>query len=139
MILGVGCDITKVSRFKKWLHDKALLTRFFNEEELPAFSTFSQETLTERKEASLLQHIAARFAAKESFSKALGTGLTAFNLRDAFIKKDSNGAPSLVVTKTALTALNDLAKRNHINKATVHISLSHEKEFAVAFCVIEGD
>lgn len=137
MILGIGVDITKVSRFKKWLFDTQLLNRFFNEEEIPIFDSNS---ITERKTSALCQHIAARFAAKEAFSKALGTGLTAFNLRDAYIKNDNSGAPNLCTKDTATAALKNLCKKysTDISNIKIHASLSHEKEFAIAFVVISS-
>ncbi len=65
MIFGIGTDIVDVRRFEKWLENEELLERYFNEAEL--FSKGSK--------SSLCQHYAVRFAAKEAFSKALGTGI----------------------------------------------------------------
>jgi len=123
MIYGVGTDISDVRRFVKWVRTPSLISRFFNERE-------RQETGTE---AFLSQHYAVRFAAKEAFSKALGTGLSGFDLRDVFILKNEDGKPELHTSGTASEVLEARCGKN----ARVCVSLSHEKEFAVAFVVIE--
>lgn len=135
MILGIGVDITKVARFRKWLFDKNLLKRFFNDEEIPPFNP---DNVTDRRVAALCQHVAARFAAKEAFSKALGTGLSGFELRDVYIRNSTSGAPKLCVTGSATTALEKLCKKHNTNISDIqlHASLSHEKEFAIAFVTI---
>ncbi len=102
-----------------------MVERFFNEREL-----------FPRKDASparLMEWYAARFAAKEAFSKALGTGFSDFKLADIYIEKNCDGQPFLRVTGGAREKLEDLCGRD----AQVHVSLSHEKEYAVAFVIIE--
>lgn len=123
MIFGVGVDIVKVSRMEKWVHDEALLKRFFNEAEACAAGSVQHRA----------EHYAARFAAKEAFSKALGAGLTGFSLRDVYVKREDGERPILVVQGTALALLEKACGAG----ASVHISLTHEKEYAVAFVVIE--
>lgn len=123
MILGIGTDIAKVSRFEKWISDPEMIERFFNPLEIKSKGC----------ESSLCQHYAARFAAKEAFSKALGTGITGFSLQDVFVQNDKNGKPFLVVQNKALEILN-----KKFGECNIHISLSHEKEFAIAFVVIES-
>ncbi len=124
MIVGIGCDIAKVSRFGKWLEKPEMLARFFNGKEL-----FPGEA----SQGRLMEWYAARFAAKEAFSKALGTGFSAFKLADIYIEKNDDGQPFLRVTGGAREKLESLCGRD----AQVHVSLSHEKEYAVAFVIIE--
>ena len=76
---------------------------------------------------------AGRFAAKEAFSKALGTGISGFNLRDVYVCPDDRGRPVFVTEGSAKT----LAEKLCGNGFRVHISISHEKEYAVAYAVIE--
>lgn len=121
MIYGIGTDITEVKRFEKWVKDSSMIDRFFNEEEKMNRGTI----------AAQCQHYAARFAAKEAFSKALGTGLV-FDLKDVYVKKNADGKPFLAVCGKALEMLNE---RCHSSK--IHVSLSHEKEYATAFVIIE--
>lgn len=122
MIAGIGTDITEVHRFEKWVQNPDMLERFFNEKE----RGFSGSI------ASQCQHYAARFAAKEAFSKALGTGITGFNLKEVYITKDSEGKPLLNIEGAALSLM-----KERFGECTAFVSLSHEKEYAVAFVILE--
>lgn len=129
MILGHGVDIAEVKRFEKWVRDDTILRRFFNENEIVENSS----ELTSRRISALCQHYAARFAAKEAFAKALGTGVAGFELKDVYIKNDDKGKPVLFVENCALERLTEIH-----GKCSIHVSLSHEKEYAVASVIIEG-
>lgn len=122
MIAGIGTDITEVGRFEKWVKNPEMLERFFNEKECGFSGSI----------ASQCQHYAARFAAKEAFSKALGTGITGFNLKEVYITKDSEGKPLLNIEGAALSIM-----KERLGECNAFISLSHEKEYAVAFVVLE--
>ena len=124
MIFGVGCDITKVSRFEKWVLSKDMISRFYNENEC-----ISENTGFQRK----CEFYASRFAAKEAFSKALGTGIRGFNLNEVFISKDDNEKPEIKVLGNAKKLLEEKCGE----KYKIHVSLSHEKEYALAFVAIE--
>lgn len=125
MIFGVGTDIAKVSRFETWVADSRMIARFFHPCEISAFTGSNLRHLCE--------HYAARFAAKEALAKALGTGFSGLELRDFGIRRTEDGKPEFVFGQKT---------RAHIERRTgknwqAHVSLSHEKEFAVAFSVIE--
>ena len=122
MIFGIGTDVTDVERFKKWVESKGYCERFFNPAELKTNGSVQH----------LCEHYSVRFAAKEAFSKALGTGLS-FNLKDVYITNDESGKPSLNVTGSAKELLQQKA-----GDCKVFVSLSHEKDFSVAFVVIES-
>lgn len=122
MICGIGTDIAQVSRFKKWVKDPKMLERFFNE----------KERSSAKSEAAACQHYAARFAAKEAFSKALGTGISGFDLKDVYITNNSEGAPLLNIEGAALSLM-----KERYGDCKTFVSLSHEKEYAVAFVIIE--
>ena len=124
MIFGVGCDITKVSRFEKWVLSKDMISRFYNESE-----RISESAGLQRK----CEFYASRFAAKEAFSKALGTGIRGFNLSEVFISKDDNEKPEIKVLGNAKKLLEEKCGE----KYKIHVSLSHEKESALAYVVIE--
>ena len=131
MICGIGCDIAKISRFRSWLEKPEMISRFFNGREL-----FPGRPDGQGQPASpgrLMEWYAARFAAKEAFVKALGTGFSAFKLADMYIEKNDDGQPFLRVTGGARERLESLYGKD----AQVHVSLSHEKEYAVAFVIIE--
>ncbi len=114
MILGTGVDITEVSRLRKavekWGDD--FLQRIFTENELA----------NAKNRASLYQHLAGRFAAKEAVFKALGN--KDLTWQDVEILNDADGKPICVI-------LNGKAK-----KKEVLISISHVKSYAVASATV---
>ena len=122
VIFGIGTDIVEVRRFEKWLNTAGMLERFFHPDEIPEGGSA----------ASKCQHLAARFAAKEALSKAIGTGINGFDLRDVCVRKDRNGKPELHLYKSAAA----LAEKR-CGRCNVYVSLSHEKEYALAFVIIE--
>lgn len=122
MIFGIGTDIADTSRFNKWIHDTNFLDRFFNK----------AEQITSDSDQKLIEHYASRFAAKEAFVKALGTGFAAFEMKDIYVTHNNLGKPILNVENKAL---DELKKR--CQNFNIHLSLSHEKNYAVAFVVIE--
>jgi len=123
MITGIGIDIVRINRIERWLDNRLLLERFFNSEEL---------SLAVSRNNSAAQTLAARFAAKEAFGKALGTGLTHLTLKDIIVYNDDNGKPEIKLTGTALEAF------EKSGAAKAHISLSHESENAIAMIVLEA-
>ena len=127
MIFGIGTDIVETKRFKKWAFNPEILKRFFAEEE-----QYKGDFSDTRHENSICQHYAVRFAAKEAFSKALGTGIIGFELKDVYVQKNDEGKPSIVLKNTAL----ELFKKRCPN-SEIFVSLSHEKEYAIAFVIIE--
>lgn len=122
MIAGIGTDITEVKRFEKWIKNPEMLERFFNEKELSNAASDSAKC----------QHYAVRFAAKEAFSKALGTGITGFKLKDVYITNDSEGKPLLNIEGSALSQM-----KERLGNCNAFVTLSHEKEYAVAFVILE--
>ena len=127
MIFGIGTDIVETSRFKKWVGNQNILKRYFAEEE-----QFKGDFTDSRHENVICQHYAVRFAAKEAFSKAFGTGILGFELKDVFIKKNEEGKPFIILKNKAL----ELFEKRCPN-SEIFVSLSHEKEYATAFVVIE--
>ena len=122
MIAGIGTDIAEVKRFEKWVQNPQMLERFFNEKELS----------TAKSDSAKCQHYAVRFAAKEAFSKAMGTGITGFSLKDVYITNNSEGKPLLNIEGEALSLM-----KERLGECNAFVSLSHEKEYAVAFVVLE--
>ncbi|MBQ5908255.1 MAG: holo-ACP synthase [Treponema sp.] len=123
MIIGIGVDISKVSRFEKWVKDEKMIPRFFNAAEINNCRSIQ----------SACEHYAARFAAKEAFGKALGVGLAGYDMKDIYIVNDENGRPELKVENKAKDLL-----ESKCENPIIHVSLSHEKEYATAFVVIEA-
>lgn len=127
MIYGIGCDIVKVSRFKKWLENEKILNRFFSDKEICKKNNISF--------ARLCEHYAARFAAKEAFVKALGTGFSSFKLKEIYVQTDKNGKPELKLEGNVKSFFEKMLGK----KSKIHISLSHEKEYAISYVIIETD
>ena len=123
MSIGIGVDISKVSRFEKWVKDEKMIPRFFNAAEINNCRSIQ----------SACEHYAARFAAKEAFGKALGVGLAGYDMKDIYIVNDENGRPELKVENKAKDLL-----ESKCENPIIHVSLSHEKEYATAFVVIEA-
>ena len=122
MIIGIGVDVVHVHRMDRWQKIPGLLERYFHPEELSA-------ALAKGNGANL--SLAARFAAKEAFGKALGTGLAGIVLKDIMVKNRHNGQPEIVVMRTALAALRQSGADR------IHASLTHERDNAVAMVVLE--
>jgi holo-[acyl-carrier protein] synthase len=124
MIVGIGVDVVHVGRLTRWRSIAGLPERYFHPDELVS-------ALSKGGGADL--SLAARFAAKEAFGKALGTGLAGIVLKDIRVVNSHNGQPLITLFGTALAAL----KRSTASK--VHISLTHERDNAIAMVVLEGD
>ena len=122
MIAGIGVDVVHVHRMERWRKVPGLLERYFAPEELNA-------ALAKGNGASL--SLAARFAAKEAFGKALGRGLAGIVLKDVMVKNKHNGQPEIIVSGTALAALEKSGAR------FIHLSLTHERDNAIAMVVLE--
>lgn len=123
MIVGIGLDVVHVSRLERWHKIPGLLERYFHPEELAAArSRGSGEILS----------LAARFAAKEAFGKALGTGLAGITLKNILVLNNHNGKPCMHLFGNALDAFHEAGGE------VVHVSLTHERDNALAQVVIEG-
>lgn len=124
MILGIGIDTVEIARFKRFLDEgnKVLLDRLFTPGEL-------EYCLPKKEAASCLS---ARFAAKEAFVKAMGTGL-----RDGLcwteieVKNDHLGKPFLKLSKRTEQLFSEKGS------AVVHLSISHDGGQSVAMVVLE--
>ena len=122
MIIGIGVDVVHVRRLQHWQSIPGLLERYFHPTEL-------NESLARGAAAAL--SLAARFAAKEAFGKALGTGLKGLVLKDLLVVNRHNGRPEMELFGTALAALADSGADK------VHLSLTHERDNAIAMIVLE--
>ena len=122
MIVGIGIDVVHVRRMDHRQSVAGLLERYFHPEEL--------RTALERKTGASLS-LAARFAAKEAFGKALGTGLMDIVLKDIKVQNHHNGRPEMILSGTALEAF------GRTGADRVHLSLTHERDNAIAMVVLE--
>jgi len=123
-ILGIGTDIVSVDRIKNSLKNKKFLKRVFNTKEILKCKNIKTKT----------NCFAKRFAAKEAFSKALGTGISkGINLNEIVVLNKKSGKPYInLIGKTKKI----LSQKFKGKKSKISLSLSDEKRFAVAFVTI---
>ncbi|GAA5417473.1 holo-[acyl-carrier-protein] synthase [Paraliobacillus ryukyuensis] len=116
MINGIGIDIAELNRFH---HDRQqrLAEKILTETELQQF----QNCKTEKRK---LEFLAGRFAAKEAFAKAYGTGIGKLAFKDIEVTTNQLGAPSIQSFHTA--------------RQNVFLSISHSEHYAVAQVIIES-
>jgi len=127
MIFGIGTDLVEVDRIKKELasHGEKFVDMLFT----PAERTYCTRT---DKVAIQAQCFAARFAAKEAFFKALGSGLRGgLGWKDVEVVNDELGKPKLTMQRTA----KEICEKAGID--AVHVSLTHTKESAIATVILE--
>lgn len=124
MILGIGIDMVAIGRFSKWLEDPRLMSRYFSQEEI---------NYVQAKGLGASASLAARFAAKEAFGKALGCGLKGISLKDIRVVIGGSGKPELDISGTAEKAF--------LNSGGIktHLSLTHDGNLALAQVIIEGE
>jgi holo-[acyl-carrier protein] synthase len=123
-IFGIGTDIVSVDRIKKSLKSKNFIKRVFNEKEIFKCKKLSKS----------INCFAKRFAAKEAFSKALGTGISnGINFNEIIILNKKSGKPYINFTGQTKKIL---LKKFKGKKSSVSLSLSDEKKYAVAFVTI---
>ena len=124
-IIGNGVDIIKNSRIKRSLKINRFLNRIFTKKEINQG----------KKLKNKINFYAKRFAAKEAFVKAIGTGFRSdINFIDIEIKNYKSGKPYILLSKKLK---NFLRKKFKIKKYKVFLSLSDEKDYSVAFVVID--
>lgn len=122
MIIGIGTDIIEVERIQKMIveYGESALNKIFTEIEIEYCNSFGKRKY---------EHFAARFAIKEAFSKAIGTGLTkSFKFKDVGVVNETSGKPKLVLT-------GEMQKK--WGSKVVHISIAHTINTATAYVVIE--
>lgn len=119
MIYGIGTDIIEITRMENV--KSSFLQKTFTEQELHYFY----------EKGSHPETLAAMFAAKEAVSKAIGTGFRGFFPIDIEILHDKKQKPFIKLSPK----LQSLLKQMEI-KAKFDISLSHCKEYAVAFVIL---
>ncbi|NLB38820.1 MAG: holo-ACP synthase [Clostridiales bacterium] len=123
MIIGIGIDLCDASRIRDMPGRERFLTRFFTPEERAYF---------DGRGVACDDSVAACYAAKEAFLKALGTGISEAALHEVSVLHADSGAPSLMISGTALRIANERGVK------AMHLSLTHEGGMAAAVVVLEG-
>lgn len=127
MIYGIGIDTVEVERIKESiLRTASFCERVFAESEIK----YCKESI----EPLAYQRFAARFAAKEAFLKAFGTGLReGFALSEIAVLKDNLGKPSIELSGKSLDTY-----RKAVTEGKIHLSLTHTDSTAQAIVIIEN-
>jgi holo-[acyl-carrier protein] synthase len=121
MIIGTGIDIIEIERLFPHVNEDKFLSRILTSGELSNYGNLSGK----RK----LEYLAGRFAVKEAFSKALGTGIgSQFSFMDIQVLNEENGKPFIEVLNKKI--LSDSVK--------IHISISHCNKFVVGQVILES-
>tara|TARA_X000001036_G_C20383060_1_gene685431 strand:+ start:296 stop:685 length:390 start_codon:yes stop_codon:yes gene_type:complete len=124
-ILGIGVDVIKNKRIKDLINNKSFIKRTFGKNEI----------VSSKKSLNKSNYFAKRYAAKESFSKALGTGFR-YNLsfKDIEILNDKIGKPYYFKSQKINDIIN---KRFKVRKYNLFLSISDEKDYSVAFTILQ--
>lgn len=121
MIIGIGTDIIEIDRIEKVINrTSSFIEKSFTNNEIEYFKSKGLKGNV----------IAGNFAAKEAISKAMGTGFRGFGLKDIEVLRDELGKP-IVKLSDKIYELLDIKEFN------IHISISHSKENAIAYAVME--
>ena len=125
-ILGIGVDIIENNRIKNSLKNTKFKKRIYTDNEL------RQYVLSKNKN----NYFSKRFAAKEAFAKALGTGFRInLNFKDIEIIKDKMGKPGYIKTKK-ITKI--VQKKFKVKNFNCFLSISDNKDYSTAFAIIQS-
>ena len=124
-ILGIGTDIVKNARFKFLIKKKNFINRTFGKKEIKLYQKLSNKS----------NFFSKRFAAKEAFAKSLGTGFrNNLNLKDIEILNDKMGKPFYIKSKKIDKIIDKIFKTKKYN---LFLSISDEKDYSIAFTIIQ--
>jgi holo-[acyl-carrier protein] synthase len=127
MIVGIGSDIVEIERIEKLTQrfGKKFLERVFTKQEQEKAFSYSNPASS----------LAKRFAAKEAFAKALGTGIgQSLSWQDIEVMNLVSGKPEIVLKEKAEKLLKEKAA---LKVPFIHLSLSDSRRYALAMVVIE--
>jgi len=135
MILGIGIDIVSTARVGALLHKfgKKFEEKIFTENEIATAKKFKK---TKNNPYPEIKYYAKRFAAKEAFSKALGTGIgKAISFTDIEIKNDKNGKPEIKLSKKSKLFVCEYFK---VKSFVIHVSLTDEEPISQAVVLLSS-
>ena len=124
-ILGVGVDIVENSRIGKLLKNKLFINRIFTNSEILIASKIKDKK----------SYYAKRFAAKEAFTKSIGTGFrNNLNFNDISIVNDKLGKPSFIINEKIKKIVKKQFKTTSFN---FFLSISDEKKYSIAYVILQ--
>ena len=123
-IYGIGTDIANINRIKKSIKNKNFVNKLFSKNEIQRCSN----------QINKANYYAKRFAAKEAFSKAMGTGISqGINFKEIIVHNIKSGKPNIKLLVNTKKIVKKILNKKKIN---IFLSLSDDKPFAVATVVI---
>lgn len=130
MIIGLGSDLCNIERIQNSV-DR------FGDRFLKRVFTDVERAKAARRPHTIAGTLAKRFAAKEAFSKAVGTGFKAgVFMRDIGVVNARSGAPTLELTGGAKARLDAMIPEGHLPR--IHLTLTDDHPWAQAFVIIEA-
>ena len=124
-ILGIGVDIVDNNRLKKLVRKQNFIKRVFTR----------NEQLRSYKLKNKINYFSKRFAAKEAFSKATGSGISKnLHFKDIEIKNNKKGKPLIILSKNTSSYLR---KKFKVKSFKTNLSLSDDKNYSIAYVIIE--
>ena len=124
-ILGIGVDIVDNTRIKKSLKNVSFIKRIFT----------TIEISKSKKIKDKLSYYSKRFAAKEAFSKSIGTGFReGFNFKDISIINDKLGKPSFYIDDKIKKIVK---KQFKVSSFDFFLSISDEKKYSIAYVILQ--
>ena len=125
-IIGIGVDLVNNKRISIYIKNKKFIDRIFSKNEIQNSKKILDKT----------KFFSKRFAAKEAFAKALGTGFrNDLNFKDIEIMNDKFGKPYYSKTKKISQIIRKKFKVKNFN---CFLSISDEKEYSTAFTIIQS-
>lgn len=122
MIIGIGTDIVDIERIRKAMAKPRFMEEYFGVSERDFLMAKSNPAPS----------VANNFAAKEAFSKAIGTGVRGFSIAEVQTLRDELGKPYIELSGKA----QEIAEKLGVKK--IHVTLSNTADCAVAFVILEG-
>ena len=123
--IGIGVDIVDNNRIKPLIKNKKFVNRIFSKKEITISKKYLNKT----------NFFSKRFAAKESFAKALGTGFrNNLNLKNIEIINDKLGKPYYLISPKIKKLIKQKKKTKNFQ---LFLSISDEKDYSVAFTIIQ--
>ena len=123
-IYGIGTDIANISRIKKSLKNGNFIKKIFDKNEIKKCQS----------QKNKINCFAKRYAAKEAFSKALGTGISkGISFKEIIIHNLKSGKPSIKLHGDTKRIVSKILKKKRF---FIYLSLSDDKPFAIATVVI---
>ena len=124
-ILGIGVDIIDNSRIKQSLKNSHFIKRIFT----------NTEIAEAKKIKNNIAFYSKRYAAKEAFSKSIGTGFRDnFNFKDISVINDKMGKPKFIINKKIKDIIK---KRFNVSSYNFFLSISDEKKYSIAYVILQ--